>query len=153
MSHIADRLPAPIVDAKHPFDDPKADVILRSSDNVDFRCYKLLLAFASPSFFEGMFNLPQPTGDHVMGETRDGLPVSDVRHLTRLAMTIADADAGPGGWSKSNVARGSKLRALNLNERLYVSQQSCIGIPKFFVEMTKSAEVSAKISVSAQSSK
>jgi len=78
MSHIADRLPAPIVDAKYPFDDPKADVILRSSDKVDFRCYKLLLAFASPSFFEGMFNLPQPTDDNSMGETKDGLPIIPV---------------------------------------------------------------------------
>ena len=67
-----------IIDAKHPFDDPKADVILRSSDYTDFRCYKLLLAFASPTFFEGMFNLPQPTQDHSMGETKDGLPVIPV---------------------------------------------------------------------------
>jgi hypothetical protein len=33
------------------------------------------LAFASPSFFEGMFNLPQPTDGHSAGETKDGLPI------------------------------------------------------------------------------
>ncbi|KZP24505.1 hypothetical protein FIBSPDRAFT_424238 [Athelia psychrophila] len=48
-----------VTDATVPFDDPKADAILRSSDNVDFRCYKILLSLAS-TFFEGMFSLPQP---------------------------------------------------------------------------------------------
>ncbi|KZP19337.1 hypothetical protein FIBSPDRAFT_564652 [Athelia psychrophila] len=45
-------------EAASPFDDPKADVILRSSDNVDFRCYKILLSLTS-TFFERMFSLPQ----------------------------------------------------------------------------------------------
>lgn len=62
----------------HSFDDPRADVILRSSDNVDFRCHKLLLAFASPSFFGGMFNLPQPADDQGTEERKDGLPVIPV---------------------------------------------------------------------------
>ncbi|TFK71446.1 hypothetical protein BDN72DRAFT_837686 [Pluteus cervinus] len=55
------------------FNDSKADVILRSSDGIDFRMHKSLLSFAS-TFFEGMFDLPQPasgSGDEVV----DGLPV------------------------------------------------------------------------------
>jgi len=43
-------------DAGPPFDSLHADVILRSSDNVDFRTFKLLLSLASP-VFEDMFNM------------------------------------------------------------------------------------------------
>ena len=39
-----------------PFDDPNADVILRSRDNVDFRTFKLMLSLAS-EFFKDMFSL------------------------------------------------------------------------------------------------
>ena len=45
-----------------PFDDPDADIILRSSDRVDFMVYKLILSKASP-FFKTMFSLPQPDTD------------------------------------------------------------------------------------------
>ena len=51
------------IDAGAPFDSLHADVILRSSDNIDFRTFKLLLSLASP-FFEGMFemhHLPMPS--------------------------------------------------------------------------------------------
>ncbi|KAI6149637.1 hypothetical protein BKA82DRAFT_32653 [Pisolithus tinctorius] len=61
--------------ASPPFDHEKADVILRSSNNVDFRVFKLFLSLASP-FFETLFNLPQPseeTSTDVV--TKDGLPV------------------------------------------------------------------------------
>ncbi|KAI0043872.1 hypothetical protein FA95DRAFT_1497942, partial [Auriscalpium vulgare] len=37
---------------------PSADVILRSTDSVDFRMHKDILAMASP-FFKDMFKLPQ----------------------------------------------------------------------------------------------
>ncbi|KAJ7445269.1 hypothetical protein FB451DRAFT_68208 [Mycena latifolia] len=43
-----------------PFDDPVADVILRSSDGIDFRVHRVVLSLASP-FFKQMFSLPQPT--------------------------------------------------------------------------------------------
>ena len=36
--------------AKSPFDGPKADVVLRSSDNVHFFAHKVILSLASPSF-------------------------------------------------------------------------------------------------------
>jgi BTB/POZ domain len=44
-----------------PFDDIDADVILRSSDQVDFHVYKIILSKASP-LFKDMFTLPQPSG-------------------------------------------------------------------------------------------
>ena len=43
--------------ASEPFDHAKADIILRSSDNIDFHVFKLFLSLASP-FFEDMFNIP-----------------------------------------------------------------------------------------------
>ena len=45
-----------------PFDDPDADIILRSSDQVDFMVYKVILSKASP-VFKTMFTLPQPATD------------------------------------------------------------------------------------------
>jgi len=59
--------------ASSPFDHPKADIILRSSDGIDFHVFKVFLTLVSP-FFEAMFELPQPT---VMttGDVNGGLPV------------------------------------------------------------------------------
>ncbi|KAI6001105.1 hypothetical protein F5J12DRAFT_894724 [Pisolithus orientalis] len=64
--------------ASPPFDHEKADVILRSSDNVDFRVFKLFLSLASP-FFETLFDLPQPSEEMSTDvEIKDGLPVIPV---------------------------------------------------------------------------
>ncbi|KAF8986378.1 hypothetical protein BDQ17DRAFT_1315431 [Cyathus striatus] len=48
--------------AEVPFNDEKADLILRSSDGVDFYVYKVILSLAS-NFFQDMFSLPQPEND------------------------------------------------------------------------------------------
>ncbi|KAI0056150.1 hypothetical protein BV25DRAFT_1832532 [Artomyces pyxidatus] len=67
-------LPA-INDAAAPFDDEHADIILRSSDDVDFRVHKLILRLASP-IFSDMFSLPSPVPTSLAAdETRHGLPV------------------------------------------------------------------------------
>ncbi|KZV68305.1 hypothetical protein PENSPDRAFT_562874, partial [Peniophora sp. CONT] len=58
-----------------PFNRPDADVILRSSDNVDFRVHKLILSIASP-FFEQMFRLPTPPPPEKEDESwHAGLPL------------------------------------------------------------------------------
>ncbi|KAL4245408.1 hypothetical protein ABKN59_009507 [Abortiporus biennis] len=44
--------------ASEPFDATDADIILRTSDNVDFHVYKVILSVASP-YFKTMFSLPQ----------------------------------------------------------------------------------------------
>ncbi|KAI6141714.1 hypothetical protein BKA82DRAFT_166872 [Pisolithus tinctorius] len=49
----------PGAEASWPFDDPNAEVILRSSDNVHFRVFKGNLALASP-VFKDMFTLGAP---------------------------------------------------------------------------------------------
>ena len=63
--------------AAAPFDHAKADIILRSSDNVDFRVFRLFLSLASP-FFETLFDIPQPAEADANQELRDGLPVVSV---------------------------------------------------------------------------
>jgi len=66
--------PPAIKDAGAPFDNSHADVFLRSSDNVDFRVFKVLLSIAS-SVFRDMFTLPQPPGGTNGDGTKDGLPI------------------------------------------------------------------------------
>ncbi|KAF8557936.1 hypothetical protein OG21DRAFT_1481931 [Imleria badia] len=63
--------------AAAPFDHAQADIILRSSDNIDFRVFKLFLSLVSP-FFETLFNIPQPADENVDQEVKDGLAVISV---------------------------------------------------------------------------
>ncbi|KAJ7919686.1 hypothetical protein B0H13DRAFT_233593 [Mycena leptocephala] len=61
---MSERAPSPIPQGEKPsqprppFDAEKGDVILRTSDDVHFRVFKLILSLASP-FFKDMFGLPQ----------------------------------------------------------------------------------------------
>ncbi|KAG2125313.1 hypothetical protein DEU56DRAFT_574907 [Suillus clintonianus] len=48
-----------ITTAQAPFDDHNCDIILRSSNGVDFHVFKLILSLVSP-VFKKMFTLPQP---------------------------------------------------------------------------------------------
>ena len=75
----------PITDASSPFDDFDADVILRSSDNVDFKAFKLFLSFGSP-FFKDVFSLPQSAGDGT--ETKDGRPVIQVSETAEILRVV-----------------------------------------------------------------
>ncbi|KAJ6590232.1 hypothetical protein B0H10DRAFT_2092829 [Mycena sp. CBHHK59/15] len=65
-------------DAKDPFspesdENNPPDVIVRSSDNVDFHTHKTILSFGSP-VFRDMFALPEPSGEEA-NQMRDGKPV------------------------------------------------------------------------------
>lgn len=66
-----------------PFDDADADTIFRSSDQVDFYVYRIILSKSSP-FFKSCFSLPQP--DTSAPEEPDRLPVIE---LTENSKTIA----------------------------------------------------------------
>jgi hypothetical protein len=70
--------------AESPFDPAShtPDVILRSSDNVDFYVMKTFLAFSSPDVFAPMFTLPQaqhdipsPSGLHIVPVAEDSKPL------------------------------------------------------------------------------
>jgi hypothetical protein len=62
-------------------DNPNADVILRSSDHVDFRVVKLFLSFSS-SFFDGIFKLPPPVGEDD-DEIKDGLRIVNMEEKSK----------------------------------------------------------------------
>jgi hypothetical protein len=56
--------------ALEPFDVPDANLIIRSSDNVNFRAHKSVLAMVSP-VFKDLLSLPQPSDSEYI----DGIPV------------------------------------------------------------------------------
>ena len=77
--------------AKAPFNDSKADVILRSSDNVDFRTLKSLLSLAS-AVFDDMFGwpkLPAAKSDGTTSTIEDGqLPVVTLSEPSRTVRNV-----------------------------------------------------------------
>ena len=83
------------------FDPPHADVMVQSSDLVNFRVNKLVLSVSSP-FFADMFSLPQPPDNEVI----DGLPVvrlsedaETFNHL--LTMLYPIPYVAPDGYDKA----------------------------------------------------
>lgn len=73
---------------EHPFTYADADVILRSSDGVEFKTHKCILSIASP-FFKDLFSLPQIDTSIVTASSlpSSALPVIDV---TEAARTVCD---------------------------------------------------------------
>jgi hypothetical protein len=65
------------------FDVPDANFIIRSSDLVDFRVHKPVLAMASP-FFKDLLSLPQPSDS----ESVDGLPVVQLSEDSELLNSL-----------------------------------------------------------------
>jgi BTB/POZ domain len=62
-----------------PFDIPDGNFIMRSSDNVNFRVHKSVLAMASP-FFKDLLSLPQPLDSEFV----DGLPMVQLHESSEL---------------------------------------------------------------------
>lgn len=80
--------------AQPPFDNPIADIILRSADNVDFRLFKAVLLLVSP-FFSDMFSLTPPDAtSHTCHLSSEAIPVSEksdtIDPLMRLCYPIDD---------------------------------------------------------------
>ena len=119
--------PATFSYAASPFDHPQADVILRSSDNIDFRVFKLFLSLASP-VFETMFGLPQPSeGADPDEETKDGLPVVSVPEgsktldaLLRFCYpsTLAEDPSLDGFMFATEILEATKKYSLDAIERI-----------------------------------
>ncbi|OCH93747.1 hypothetical protein OBBRIDRAFT_832364 [Obba rivulosa] len=77
---------------QHPFTDADADLVLRASDSLEFRVYKVILAKAS-TVFHDMFSLATPRPSTLPKEDappfKDGLPVVDVAEDGRtVEMTL-----------------------------------------------------------------
>ena len=65
------------------FDVPDANLIIQSSDLINFRVHKPVLAMASP-VFRDLFSLPQPSD----GESIDGLPMVQLSEDSDLLNTL-----------------------------------------------------------------
>jgi hypothetical protein len=65
------------------FDASDTNLIIRSSDCVDFRVHKSALAMASP-FFKDLLSLPQPSDS----ESVDGLPVIQLSEGSELLNSL-----------------------------------------------------------------
>ncbi|KAH9020947.1 hypothetical protein EDB85DRAFT_2001975 [Lactarius pseudohatsudake] len=82
-------------------DPPHADLMVQSSDLVNFRVNKVVLSMSSP-FFADMFSLPQPSENEVV----DGLPVvqlpEDAEILSGLLTVLYPVpSAVPGSYGKA----------------------------------------------------
>ncbi|KAI0738441.1 hypothetical protein C8Q80DRAFT_244238 [Daedaleopsis nitida] len=75
--------------APSPFDRTTTDIILRSSDNVDFNVFSQILIAASP-FFETMFELPQPSPSPSRGQAQPkyGKPIVQVSENSMTLETL-----------------------------------------------------------------
>ncbi|TBU44078.1 hypothetical protein BD309DRAFT_63668 [Dichomitus squalens] len=66
--------------ASYPFNKANADIILRTSDHVDFHVYSQILIAASP-FFESMFEVPQPPVDQQ--QLKYGRPIINISETSK----------------------------------------------------------------------
>ncbi|KAI0068964.1 hypothetical protein BV25DRAFT_1910692 [Artomyces pyxidatus] len=102
--------------ARTPFDDPGADIVIRSCDKTCFRVFMAVLRLASPIFAD-MLSIPQPVdASSGAGETYDGLPVVDVSEDARTLYYLLQ-------WcypmTSPTVTQMSDLRLLLLTSRKY----------------------------------
>ena len=83
----------PIMQVETSFDDPTTDVILRTSDHVDFRVHRAVLSLASPAFRD-IFALSVNISEEIKSDGALSLPVVDMtkdKHssaMTALALLI-----------------------------------------------------------------
>lgn len=73
--------------ASYPFDLDTADIILRTSDQVDFRIHRAILAIVSP-VFATMFGLPQPGGSQGNEPGPTSLPMVDISEDSKTLDTL-----------------------------------------------------------------
>ena len=73
--------------ADSPFDDTDAEIVLRSSDNVDFYVHKWPLSRAS-SVFKDMFSIPSPNNPSNADELKDGIPIVHMTENSAVLDTI-----------------------------------------------------------------
>jgi BTB/POZ domain len=69
----------PTISPPEPFHVPDANLVIRSSDLVDFRVHKSVLAMVSP-IFRDTLSLPQPSDSEIV----DGLPMIQISEDSEL---------------------------------------------------------------------
>ncbi|GJE98554.1 hypothetical protein PsYK624_147860 [Phanerochaete sordida] len=101
--------PKPKVSPHPAFNKPSADVILRSSDKIDFHVHKVVLSDAS-SFFETMFALPQEPGAPLGGAP--SLPVVPMQENAKTLLLLLETFYPGKGISINTPSRASDLLAV-----------------------------------------
>ncbi|KAJ3486053.1 hypothetical protein NLI96_g4516 [Meripilus lineatus] len=76
-----------VAHAKHPFNDPNADVVLRSCDAIDFYINRFTLTLASP-IFRDMFELAEPISDSTHPESPSAHPIVDVSETSLVLESL-----------------------------------------------------------------
>ena len=109
---------------------PDANIILRSSDHVNFRVRKSILAMSSP-FFDDLLSLPQPPD----GELFDGFPVVQLPEDSGLLNTLISflypiASVIPGSYEKVFAILGACQKYDMVSIQSYVrSEVKCGNFP------------------------
>jgi hypothetical protein len=70
-----------------PFDDSDADIVLRSSDKLDFMVYKVILSKASP-VFKTMFSLPQPDTNTQVDSRRPVVDLAENSDVVAILLSV-----------------------------------------------------------------
>lgn len=103
----ADATPA---SASPPFDGPEGDVILRTSDSVDFWVLKGILGLASP-VFQTMFTLPQPSDSQEDPAQPPVIPISESSRAIDLLLRLCYPIEAPRLAEQSLTRIGDVLAA------------------------------------------
>lgn len=76
------------------FNDPRGDIVLKSSDGIKFRTYSLVLRLSS-SFFQTLLELPQPSESSAQGVSFSVLPLDEDAAVIANALTMVSGKAFP----------------------------------------------------------
>ncbi|KAH9940719.1 uncharacterized protein BXZ73DRAFT_98547 [Epithele typhae] len=99
---------SPISVAPSPFDNPKADIILRTSDSVDFYVFSQVLIAASP-VFESMFEFPQPPpDDQTLRIGRPTVTLTEDSKSIATVLKICYPIIKPTEWSLEEMEAGMR---------------------------------------------
>ena len=93
-----------------PFDDTDAD-LLRSSDQVDFMVYKVILSKASP-FFKNMFSLPQP--QPATGTPQESRPIIDLAEDSRALAALLSIIYPPSSVTTGSLSLNDLISTLEM---------------------------------------
>lgn len=118
--------------ARPPFNNPAADIVVRSRDGVNFRVRSAIVAEASP-IFSDMFEIPQPAfdGSPESPDHLDGKPVVEVEedhrtldHLLRLCYPTADPELSALGDVRAVLAAALKYE---MEEAVALMKKALLG--------------------------
>ena len=104
-----------------PFNDTDADIILRSSDRVDFIVYKVILSKASP-VFKTMFSLPQPTTTDTPPDSNH--PIVELAENSKVLVAFLSIVYPPTPMSPEPLSLDDLIAALDMARKYDIATMS-----------------------------